>query len=144
METMISLKVRAEKCVGCELCGIVCSVVHEDQARATAMRIRIHRKYPELSYPPFQPMVCRNCSNPACVKACPQGALVLSKDRGEVLVLESNCDGCGQCVEGCPFHAVWVDPRRKTAIKCDLCQGKVRCVQFCSFGALESPSVKPL
>jgi Fe-S-cluster-containing hydrogenase component 2 len=43
-------------------------------------------------------------------------------------------------MEACPFHAIWVDPLRKVAIKCDLCKGHPVCVQYCRFGAIRLPS----
>ena len=136
---MKSLKVLPKHCVGCELCGISCSVTHGDQPRASAMRIRIKRHYPDLPTPAFQPMVCRHCDKAKCVNACPKEALVPDESKEQVLLVEAKCDGCGKCVEACPFHAVWVDPIRKIAIKCDLCGGNPRCVGFCSFGAIRSP-----
>ena len=107
------------------------------------MRIRIKRHYPDLPTPAFQPMVCRNCEKPKCVEACPQGALVLNTGSEEVLLIESKCDGCAECVKACPFRAIWVDPLRNVAIKCDLCKGNPRCVRFCSFGAIRSPFEVP-
>ena len=137
---MKALKVSAKDCVGCEICGIACSVTHGDEPRASAMRIRIKRHLPDLPTPAFMPMVCRNCAKPKCVEACPREALYLDKDLQQVLLTGSKCDGCGQCVGECPFHAIWIDPLRKLAIKCDFCNGQPVCVQFCRFGAIALPS----
>jgi Fe-S-cluster-containing hydrogenase component 2 len=136
---MKALKVFPKQCVGCEICSLTCSVVHGNQARETAMRIRIRHKYPELPKPACQPMVCRNCENPKCVEACPRKALIIDQGAEQVRLIGSACDGCGLCVEACPFDAIWIDPASRVAIKCDLCQGDPQCVKFCGFGAIRSP-----
>ncbi len=136
---MKSLKISAKDCVGCELCGITCSVAHGGEPRASAMRIRIKRHIPDLPTPAFEPRACRNCPKPKCVPACPTGALALDKGAGQVLLDQGKCDGCGKCVGECPFQAVWLDPKTKLAIKCDLCNGDPVCVQYCRFGAVRYP-----
>jgi anaerobic carbon-monoxide dehydrogenase iron sulfur subunit len=134
---MKAIKVLSKKCVGCEICGIVCSMVHGDQTRESAMRIRIKHCYPDMPTPPFQPRVCRNCKKPRCVNVCPNMAIVVDQETEQVRLIDSKCDGCGQCVEACPFHAIWVDPISKVAIKCDLCHGDPQCVKFCNFSAIQ-------
>jgi Fe-S-cluster-containing hydrogenase component 2 len=52
------------------------------------------------------------------------------------LVDEGHCTGCGECVEACPFDAIWLDPISRLAVKCDLCRGAARCVEICPAGAL--------
>ena len=136
---MKAIKVLPKQCVGCEICGIVCSVTHGDQTRESAMRIRIKHRYPDLPTPPFQPLVCRNCDKPRCADACPRQALILDQEIGQVRLVESKCDGCGQCVEACPFHAIWLDPLKKVAIKCDLCNGDPQCIAYCNSNAIQSP-----
>ena len=133
------IKVSPKNCVGCELCAISCSIYHEDQTREGAMRIRIKRQFPQRMDRPFQPEVCQSCDKPKCVEACPQSALVMDVEVGQVNLFKEKCDGCGECVEVCPFHAIWVDPLRNVAVKCDLCLGDPQCVKFCQFKAIESP-----
>ncbi len=41
------------------------------------------------------------------------------------------CDGCGDCVQACPFGMIWVDEDTATARTCDLCDGDPQCVAFC-------------
>jgi Fe-S-cluster-containing hydrogenase component 2 len=136
---MKAIKVKPKMCVSCEICGIVCSSSHGGQIRESAMRIRIKDGYPDLPKIPFQPIVCRQCDDPECVKACPQEALVIDEKKEMVVLIESNCDGCGQCVEACPFDAIWIDPLTNFAIKCDLCGGDPQCVKFCNFDAIRFP-----
>lgn len=133
------LKVSPKNCVGCELCALACSIHHGGQTRESAMRIRIKRQYPQKMDRPFQPQVCQSCDQPKCAEVCPQNALVIEREAGRVHLLEGKCDACGKCVEACPFQAIWLDPLRKVAIKCDLCGGHPQCVNFCQFKAITPP-----
>ncbi len=52
-----------------------------------------------------------------------------------MVVDAGRCDGCGQCVEACPYGMIEQDSSGK-AFKCDLCGGSPACVAECEFGAL--------
>lgn len=136
---MKAIKVSPKRCVSCEICSIICSVTNSGQPRGSAMRIRIKRQYPDPPSLPFRPMVCQNCDEPKCVEACLPQALVVDKEIQQVLLLESKCDGCGLCIEACPFEAIWIDPLKNVAIKCDLCGGDPECVKMCRFDAIKFP-----
>jgi formate dehydrogenase iron-sulfur subunit len=46
---------------------------------------------------------CMHCNEPGCVNACKTGAL--SKlESGPVVLDEAKCDGCRDCMHGCPFQ----------------------------------------
>ncbi|MDY6985932.1 MAG: 4Fe-4S binding protein [Candidatus Thermoplasmatota archaeon] len=67
-----------------------------------------------------------------CVDSCPMGAI--EENNGFVGIDEELCDGCGACVDVCPFNAIRLfDGKAK---KCDLCGGEPACVSLCSQGAL--------
>ena len=68
--------------------------------------------------------------------ACPTGALYEDPESHLVIHDPALCDGCGHCVEACPFDAIWIDERECVALKCDLCGGDPQCVKYCSPGAL--------
>ncbi|MDO8671540.1 MAG: 4Fe-4S dicluster domain-containing protein, partial [Dehalococcoidia bacterium] len=81
------------------------------------------------------PLVCQQCTEPACVKACPTEAL--SRNGGGILALEeSMCSGCGDCVEACPAGCIFMDEKRTLPISCDLCGGEPQCVELCHSGCL--------
>jgi protein NrfC len=70
------LVVDAQKCQGCLSCMLACSLAHEGRENLSLSRIQIiqnpFEKFPhDLGI--FQ---CRQCSAPACVDACPEGALI--------------------------------------------------------------------
>lgn len=68
--------------------------------------------------------VCRHCDDPACVRACEQGAIRKRAD-GIVILEEERCAGCRRCIEECPHRAISFDDERQSAIKCNLCHHRV-------------------
>ena len=123
-----------EACVGCQICTMVCSLVHTDSTGLASGRIRIRRDYPALATPIFSAVFCQQCREAPCVLACPTG--VLKRDGDVVLVDEEACSGCEECVTACPFGAIWPDARTGVVIKCDHCRGDLTCVKYCPHGAL--------
>jgi formate dehydrogenase iron-sulfur subunit len=49
--------------------------------------------------------VCKHCTNPGCMEACPTGAIIRN-EFGAVLIQPDVCNGCGYCVASCPFGVV--------------------------------------
>jgi ferredoxin len=47
----------------------------------------------------------------ACVGACPEGALLDSKDLPQLKFIERNCVQCGLCEKTCPEKAISLAPR---------------------------------
>jgi ferredoxin len=47
----------------------------------------------------------------ACVGACPEGALLDSKEAPALRFIEKNCVQCGLCVRTCPEQALELQPR---------------------------------
>ena len=47
----------------------------------------------------------------ACVGACPEGALLDSKERPQLKFIERNCVQCGLCAKTCPEDAIALVPR---------------------------------
>ena len=84
---------------------------------------------------------CMHCTNAACVKVCPSGALYYS-DLGTVGIIRERCIGCKECVAACPFEIPRYDSVTDKVYKCDLCLSRIRadlppaCVKACPTGAL--------
>ena len=95
----------------------------------------------------FTPMQCFHCTDASCVSVCPTGA---ARHHGEyVLFDQSQCIGCGYCVEACPFGVPHCMPgpdgrHKSTARKCTACIDRVSsglqpaCVKTCPAGAIQA------
>ncbi|GAA3098513.1 nitrate reductase subunit beta [Streptosporangium carneum] len=73
----------------------------------------------------YLPRICEHCLNPACVAACPSGALYKRSEDGIVLVDQDRCRGWRMCVTGCPYKKVYFNHRTGKAEKCTFCFPRV-------------------
>ncbi len=128
------LVVDHEKCTGCRLCEMVCSVKHTGVSDPTRSRIHII-KWPMEGFE--LPMLCQQCEEAPCIAVCPQDALSRDPIPGCVSVNYDLCIGCKMCVTACPFGGMGIDVVARQVIKCDLCDGDPVCVRFCDPGALQ-------
>ena len=71
------------------------------------------------------PRLCEHCLNPACVAACPSGAMYKRESDGIVLVDENKCRGWRMCVSGCPYKKVFLNRLSGKAEKCTFCFPRV-------------------
>jgi len=89
---------------------------------------------------------CMHCVHPACVSACPVGALYKT-DEGPVLYHDDRCIGCRYCMLACPFEIPtfqWDQGLFEGAEikKCNFCIDRLSagmepaCVHTCPTGAL--------
>lgn len=112
---------------------VACSLVHEGQVIPSLSRIQV-------ILDPFSALhqirYCRQCQKAFCAESCPRGAIRRATVGGYWVVDEAICDGCGACVDACPFQAMVLDPTRHLALKCDTCEGEPACVESCPKGAL--------
>jgi len=123
-----------EKCTGCRLCEMVCSVKHNDVNNPTRSRIHII-KWPEEGF--NLPMVCQQCQDAPCIAVCPKEALTRDLALERVAWNYDLCIGCKMCVVACPFGGMGIDTVIRQVIKCDLCDGDPTCVRYCDPGALQ-------
>jgi formate dehydrogenase iron-sulfur subunit len=86
---------------------------------------------------------CMHCENPACVSACPVGALQ-KLENGAVVYDCTRCIGCRYCMVACPFSIPkfeW-DERLPRIRKCTFCADRQAdglapaCATACPAGAL--------
>jgi len=91
----------------------------------------------------FVSVLCQQCSNPACMKACKPGALVKRDDGIVVVADQAACNACGDhaCETACPYGAIRYDERTQKTYKCDMCYERIeagerpRCVAGCLTGS---------
>jgi len=121
------------KCTGCGLCEYVCSLEKEGFPNPAFSRIRVIRLSPLLN----TALACRFCEDPPCVYACPRKALRQSDEGNMIIVEEELCDGCGWCIQACPYGGIIMKPGENIVAVCDLCGGEPKCLDLCPEEALE-------
>ena len=133
------IEVSLNNCVGCRLCEMVCSLVHEGECSTAKSRIRIFR---DEEFGNNLISLCMQCGD-YCIQSCPVEALRRDEKTGAVLVDDELCIGCEACIEACPLGALFMDSKKDVVFKCDLCGGDPECVKFCSRKALTLKDVDP-
>ncbi|KKL80528.1 hypothetical protein LCGC14_2003850 [marine sediment metagenome] len=130
------LTIQSENCTGCHLCELACSSAKEGVFIPSQSRIRVVTNGLKGW---SRPVVCVQCEDPMCLKACSVGAIYKTKTpQGELIVIvdKEKCTGCHQCVVACPFGAIEYLKKQK-ATKCDLCGGAPTCVDYCFYDCLQ-------
>jgi carbon-monoxide dehydrogenase iron sulfur subunit len=125
---MKRLLAHPHQCTGCRSCMLICSFIHTDACSYHGSRIKI---LSDEAHGKHTPVLCQFCEDPACVQACPTGALSKKGMTGPVQVEGSLCNGCQACIAACPFEAMFFDGERQEPFTCDLCQGDPECVKVC-------------
>ncbi|OPY10050.1 MAG: Formate dehydrogenase, nitrate-inducible, iron-sulfur subunit [Syntrophus sp. PtaB.Bin001] len=85
---------------------------------------------------------CMHCTDAACVKVCPSGALHYTS-YGAVEIDQRKCIGCKECVSACPFNIPRYSRATDKVYKCTLCSGRIEadmipaCAKACPTGAIK-------
>jgi anaerobic carbon-monoxide dehydrogenase iron sulfur subunit len=125
---VIQLKGITERCTGCLLCEVNCSLEHGFGGNPLYSTVKIYSPQPDRAYKRkfiYTPRHCTLCN--VCVERCPEGALYI--DAGMVHLIEEKCNGCHVCVDECPLGVIAF--RDERPILCDLCGGDPACVRTC-------------
>ena len=69
----------------------------------------------------YLPRNCNHCLNPACVAACPSGAIYKREEDGVVLVNQNGCRGWRHCIPACPYKKIYYNWKSNKAEKCTFC-----------------------
>ena len=127
------ISVIPERCSGCRLCELACSInkFGVNNPKKSCIRVMVVYPHPVIR----MPIVCKQCKNPKCVSACPAGAI--RQENGAGYIDKELCFSCQQCVSACPFGAIFVHHDIDVPFKCDLCGGDPECVKACPKGALQ-------
>jgi formate dehydrogenase iron-sulfur subunit len=68
--------------------------------------------------------VCKHCVRAGCMEVCPTGAII--RTEFDTVVIQSDvCNGCRDCIAGCPFGVIGMNPVSGTAQKCTLCYDRL-------------------
>ena len=136
------------RCIGCRTCELSCAIAH---GNGSAISMSFSSFSPRISVVKAGdvtvPVMCKQCEDAPCVKACPTGALV--RANGFVEIHEERCIGCKSCVVACPFGAIDILMKagKASVIKCDLCVGQSTgpaCIKTCPTNALSLCDQKQL
>ncbi len=117
-------------CTECRICQLACSfeIAKSFNPRMALLKIDVRSEGLVA-----EPILCRQCENPFCLKACLSDAVSRGND-GVVKICSEKCTGCGRCAEVCPYGVIVM--RNGMALKCELCGGVPRCVEACPTKAL--------
>lgn len=134
------------KCIGCHACMAACKVKNDipDGVFWTKVGAYEQGTFPNVKAYTAPLGRCMHCEHPACVSACPVGALQKTSD-GPVVYDAQKCIGCRYCMTACPFHVPklnW-DALLPSIQKCQLCADRLAagldpaCASACPTGALK-------
>ena len=132
------------RCIGCHACTVACKSEHQVPLGVN----RTHVKYVEKGLFPnntrtFSVHRCNHCEDAPCANICPTSALFTRTD-GIVDFDDDRCIGCKSCMQACPYDALYIDPNKHTAAKCNYCTHRVdggyepACVIVCPVEAIVS------
>ena len=95
------------RCMGCNACVVACKDWNNVKPGPANWRRKYSSEdgvFPKLSVFNLI-MSCNHCTNPACLTACPIGAIYKREVDGIVLVDRSLCYSLKLCQTACPFGA---------------------------------------
>ena len=131
------------RCTGCQRCEMNCTLINDGKVMPYISRIKVLRNYYHGNDGEtggifgdfmYTPDTCHQCEDPACLKACPMGAISVRESDGVRVIDQEKCVGCGACAEACPFDMPTVDPETSKSTKCVSCG---YCAENCPCGALK-------
>jgi formate dehydrogenase iron-sulfur subunit len=146
----VGILVDVARCTGCNQCVEACA--ETNQLGASDFMIQHSpdglsaRRWSSIVESPaggFVRKFCRHCLEPACVSACPVGAMYRTPE-GVVLYDSQKCMGCRYCMMACPFgipRYEWESPTPLVQ-KCTFCYSRLEqgelpaCVDTCPEGVL--------
>ncbi|MDV7105526.1 DMSO/selenate family reductase complex B subunit [Vibrio sp. TH_r3] len=150
----------SSKCTGCKTCQLACKDYRDLDVKRNYRRVYEYAggsfvqdgdtwiQNDVFSY--YLSIACNHCSNPACVKVCPSGAMHKRQEDGFVVVNEEVCIGCQHCSNACPYGAPQFSKEKGHMTKCDGCYERVAdgkqpmCVESCPLRALEFGEIQVL
>jgi anaerobic dimethyl sulfoxide reductase subunit B (iron-sulfur subunit) len=148
------------RCIGCKTCEIACKDYHELGPEILYRRIYDYEggtwndngdgTWTTDAFVYHITLSCNHCDNPACVAACPTGAMQKDEETGLVFTDRNVCIGCMQCRSACPYDAPRLNEELGICRKCDGCIARVKngrqpiCVESCPMRALEFDDIEVL
>jgi tetrathionate reductase subunit B len=142
------------KCNGCYNCQIACKDEHcgndwtpyakpQPETGQFWMKMNefVRGNAPQVKMS-YVPVMCQHCDDAPCIAACDDGGIT-RRDDGLVIINPKTCTGCMNCVDACPYGAIYFNSHLSLAQKCTGCAHLLdrgwtepRCVDACPTGAL--------
>ncbi len=113
---------RQDRCIDCERCVEACAKTNEVPGYGYRTRI-LEKDEPDAigRKKEFIPVLCNQCNNPPCVRACPTRATYKDEATGIVMMNYDKCIGCKTCVLACPYNARYFNEEKHSVDKCNFC-----------------------
>jgi len=113
------------RCIGCHACTVACKEEHNVAVGVNRTWVKYIEKgrYPDTRRH-FAVLRCNHCDDAPCIEICPTVALFRRSD-GIVDFDNERCIGCKSCMQACPYDALYIDPDRNTAAKCNFDASRV-------------------
>ncbi len=113
------------RCIGCHACTVACKEEHNIAVGVNRTWVKYIEKgrYPDTRRH-FAVLRCNHCDPAPCIEICPTVALFRRPD-GIVDFDNERCIGCKSCMQACPYDALYIDPERNTAAKCNFDASRV-------------------
>ncbi len=153
-----TMLIDVSKCIGCRACQAACKQWNQLPAEKTEFRgtyenpprfspitwtkivFREHEENGKLHWL-FAKMGCMHCTDAACMKVCPAGAIYRT-EYGTVAIDTQKCIGCNYCVANCTYNVMGFDQTAHVARKCTFCLDRISnglipaCAKICPTGAI--------
>ncbi len=154
------------KCIGCRTCQMACKdYKHLNVATKTKVGQNFRRvyeyeggtwqedgdgNYTNDVFAYYTSISCNHCTDPACTKVCPTGAMHKRESDGIVVVNHDKCIGCRSCEMACPYGAPQFNETTGHMDKCNMCVERLEvnkqpiCVEACPDRVLEVGEISEL
>ncbi len=90
----------------------------------------------------YVPVMCQHCDDAPCMAYCLEGG-IYRRDDGLVIIDPKKCTGCMNCVDACPYGAIFYNKDLNLAQKCTGCAHLIdrgwdrpRCADSCPHDAI--------
>lgn len=114
--------IRVDRCIGCRRCVEGCVAANAVPSygwRTLVLEREVRQALGQKRE--FIPVLCNQCNNPPCVRACPVTATYKHSQNGIVMMDNKKCIGCKICLAACPYDARYYNEERGAVDKCDFC-----------------------
>lgn len=106
--TRWAMVIDTARCVGCQACTVACKTENETPGDVWYAPVVEYEMgvFPDARME-FLPMLCNQCEDAPCIKACPTSALSRRPD-GIVMYDQDSCCGSRACMNACPYGALHI------------------------------------